>query len=332
MATAALAAFGAAAERLPLVWPTPNRAFLEGKPEADYVQPTSSGRLESGLYGCTRNGGRRFHEGIDLKATTRDRNRRATDPVFAAMPGRVVHVHRTAGNSSYGIYVVLAHDYDGVAFYSLYAHLASVDEDARLGRRLEQGDVLGVMGNTAGGYVIPRSRAHLHFELGLRLADDFRPWFDRQGFGSRNRHGDWNGMNLVGWNPLEFYRLSLEGKIDGPRDYLLGSPAAVRVRVADQGIPGLARRAPGLVEGDPAAPRAGWDVEFSAYGVPLRFRPVSPAAMGDAPPPAEIRAHDPDLAFPPCRDLLDGSDGAYRPGSDLRRALELIFGSERIGR
>ena len=131
LAAGVLSAQPLSAGRLPLVWPTPNRAFLEGKPFEDYIQPTSSGRIESGLFGCTRNGGSRFHEGVDLKTVGRDSRGRATDPVFAAMPGAVVHINRVAGNSSYGIYVVLRHNHDGVRFYTLYSHLASVADRPR---------------------------------------------------------------------------------------------------------------------------------------------------------------------------------------------------------
>ena len=245
LAAGVLSAQPLSAGRLPLVWPTPNRAFLEGKPFEDYIQPTSSGRIESGLFGCTRNGGSRFHEGVDLKTVGRDSRGRATDPVFAAMPGAVVHINRVAGNSSYGIYVVLRHNHDGVRFYTLYSHLASVATGLDIGTQVTQGTVLGIMGTTAAGYVIPRSRAHLHFEMGLRLSDNFDRWFGRKRFGSPNKHGPWNGMNLAGWDPLRFYRLSMEGRIDGARDFLLREPVAVRVRVAYPGMPGLLKRSPG---------------------------------------------------------------------------------------
>ncbi|MFP4352578.1 MAG: M23 family metallopeptidase [Puniceicoccaceae bacterium] len=314
------------AGRLPVVWPTPNRAFLEGKPIEDYVQPTVSGRIESGLFGCTRNGGTRFHEGIDLKTIGRDGRGRATDPVFAAMPGTVAHVNRVAGNSSYGIYVVLLHDYDRVRFYTLYAHLASVEPGLAPGTEVPQGSVLGIMGRTAAGYVIPRSRAHLHFEIGLRLSDHFERWYERKRFGSPNTHGPWNGMNLAGWDPLRFYRLSLDGRIDGARDFLLREPVAVRVRVAYPGIPGLVRRSPGLVEGGPGDRRGGWEVDFSSYGVPLRFRAVAAADLPAGSPEVEIVGFDAGSAFPPCRDLLEKAGDGHRPGADLARAIELIFG------
>ena len=61
-----------AAERLEIVWPTPNPAWANGKPLGDYIQHAGSGAPESGLFGGVRNGGTQFHEGIDIKCLTRD--------------------------------------------------------------------------------------------------------------------------------------------------------------------------------------------------------------------------------------------------------------------
>tara|TARA_R100000027_G_scaffold66167_2_gene61623 strand:- start:12585 stop:13652 length:1068 start_codon:yes stop_codon:yes gene_type:complete len=317
---------GAIAERLPLVWPSPNRAFLEGKPIEDFVQPTSSGRITSGLYGCVRNGGYRFHEGLDLKVIDRDRNSRPLDPAFAAMPGTIVYVNRRAGNSSYGNYVVLRHESDGIEFYTLYAHLDSIASDVKEGVRVEQGATLGIIGSTAGGYTIPNSRAHLHFEIGLQLDSNFAWWYNQQRYGSKNQHGPWNGINLSGWNPLEYYRMALAGKIEGPADYLRESPTAIRVKVPYSGVPDLVRRSPGMVKGEVGSSGAGWEVDFSGYGVPLSFRRISNAEANGNLKDVEVVAYDADLAFPKCRDLLDKKGDGYVPGKDLRRTLELLFG------
>lgn len=317
---------GQAAGKLPLVWPSPNRAFLEGKPIEDFIQPTASGRVESGLYGCVRNGGRRFHEAIDIKVVERDRNGRPMDPAFAAMPGRVVYTNEVAGNSSFGKYVVLEHESEGIRFYTLYSHLNTIAEPVEAGVSVEQGAVLGIIGSTAGGYVIPQSRAHLHFEMGLQLDADFAWWYERKGFGSKNQHGPWNGMNLAGWDPLRYYRLALDGEISGPRDFLRSEPVAVRVRVAYRGVPDLARRSPGMVEDLVSGTPGGWEIDFSRFGVPLQFRRVAADRFPEGERDVEVVAYDPDLAFPPCRDLLDREGDGFVPGRDLARTMELIFG------
>ena len=154
-----------------LIWPTPNPAFQNGKPIEAYVQATVSGRVESGLFGCVRNGGSRFHEGLDLYPIKRDGRGEAVDPVYAVLPGRVVHASLNPGYSTYGRYVVIEHDQETPAYHTLYAHLASVADTIVRGARVETGTVLGIMGRSA-TYTIPRSRAHVHFEIGFRLTEE----------------------------------------------------------------------------------------------------------------------------------------------------------------
>ena len=145
-------------------WPTINTAFSEGSPLSAFIQPTASGLIESGLFGCVRNGGSRFHEGFDLYPVQRDARGEALDSILCILPGTVVHVSSIAGHSSYGRYVVIAHREESLEFYSLYAHLASIKSGIKPGVNLESGAILGVMGRSAAGYHIPKSRAHLHFE------------------------------------------------------------------------------------------------------------------------------------------------------------------------
>lgn len=196
---------------LPLVaggmtWPTPHPAGEAGEPFERWAQATATGDPRSALFGCVRNNGQRFHEGIDITPyLRRDRRGEATDPVVAAFGGVVRHVNTTAGNSGYGRYVFIEHPQFSPAIYTLYAHLATIDTELEAGAEVENAARLGTMGRSAGGYSIPRDRSHLHFEVGLRLSDDFQTWYDRQRFGSRNAHGLFNGLNLVGFDPLAAY-------------------------------------------------------------------------------------------------------------------------------
>ena len=59
--------------KLTLFWPTPGFTFTKGSNPADFVQPTESGKIKSALFGCVRNDGERFHEGLDLAPVRRDR-------------------------------------------------------------------------------------------------------------------------------------------------------------------------------------------------------------------------------------------------------------------
>ena len=50
-----------------LSWPTPNPAFSQGLQIAKFLQKTGPEKpVSSGAYGCVRNNGYKFHEGLDL--------------------------------------------------------------------------------------------------------------------------------------------------------------------------------------------------------------------------------------------------------------------------
>ncbi|HQU08631.1 MAG TPA: M23 family metallopeptidase, partial [Opitutales bacterium] len=106
------------------IWPTACTPFVDGKlkPIGDFIQPTASGVPESGLFGCVRSNGCKFHEGIDIKPNKRDRKGEPLDAVMSIWPGKVVWVNTKPGNSGYGNYVVVEHS-TTPAVYSLYGHL-----------------------------------------------------------------------------------------------------------------------------------------------------------------------------------------------------------------
>ena len=206
------------------LWPLPGEAFSDGQSHVQFVQPTVSGEPTSALFGCVRNDGHRFHEGLDLAPVQARRRGEATDPVMAIHPGVVAHINRIAGNSGYGRYVVLEHPALNPAIYSLYAHLATIPSSLEIGNTVEEGERIGVMGRSAGGYVIPRERAHLHLEVGLRLSSGFEEWYQRQNYTSRNHHGDFNGINLLGWDSLDYFTAFRDGLVDSVMSYFESIP------------------------------------------------------------------------------------------------------------
>ena len=257
-----------------LSWPTANPAFVANPDAADYLQPTESGVAASGAFGCVRNAGHRFHEGIDLKSIRRDRRREATDAVFSVMAGRVAYVNPDAGGSSYGRYIVVEHVASSPALYSLYAHLREIRPRLRTGNWVVAGERLGTLGRSA-SYPIPRERAHLHFEIGLRLSDRFQRWYDAMDFEDRNLHRNWNGLNLVGLDPIAFYTQYRLGSMDSPETYIRELPTAYCLRVQSRVIPDFVRRYPALVAGSISAEDlGGWEVEFTWYGLPKRWFPL----------------------------------------------------------
>lgn len=276
-----------AADTVRVVWPTPYPFFKDSRaPDESFLQATVSGNPESGAYGMTRSGGMQFHEGVDIRPVSRDRRGEPTDPVSAALGGRVAYVNPHA-NGPYGRYVVLEHELGAVSLYTLYAHLASVRPELRAGARIAAGTPLGVLGRSDAKGGFAKDRAHLHLETGLRLGDAFDLWYASRRYPDPNRHGNFNGLNLAGLDPLGLLRLAREhgGELtrETVADWVKDAPVALTVETPASGLPGLLRRNPALIVGGmPAATPRGWRVGFTAGGVPVRWEPL-------AMPPTSVR-------------------------------------------
>lgn len=313
-----------------MAWPTPNTAYLEDKPIEAFIQPTASGEPSSGLFGCVRSGGYQFHEGLDLMPVCARDHGEATDEIYATMDGVVRHIATKAGQSSYGRYIVIEHPGATPACYSLYAHLSAVRPGLKVGATVQRGEVIATMGRSAGGYAIPKDRAHLHFELGLVATQSFQPWYERQKFGSPNLHGAWNGMNLMGFDPRDFFDQFRAKKVNDIGEYLATLPVAVKVRVVATRTPDYAVRYPSLVQGElpPGALLAGWEVDCYWTGMPLALRPLSATdVLGQRPGSARIVEvnHD-EIVAHRAISLLRGRGATQAPGKELLDVLEKLFG------
>lgn len=325
---AGLSASTAHAQRVEISWPTPSKAWERGSDYENWVQPTVSGEPRSGLWGSVRSNGTQFHEGLDIRPVNRDRNGEAADPVFAAMEGVVRHISTKPGNSSYGRYVVLEHPGLSPAVYTLYAHLAAVDGNIRIGATVQRGQRLGLMGRSAGGYAIPKDRAHLHFEIGVRLTDDFASWYAWKKFGSPNVHGPWNGMNLMGINPKEFLDQWRRRRVDNFDQFFASLDSAVRVRVISTRVPDFIRRYPALLTKPMDGLVGGWEVQCDVTGLPFAWTPLTPMEVaGKRAGSVEIVSAD-TAALRAFRgkDLIRTRSGRHSPGPDLTTMLQLVFG------
>ncbi len=314
--------------RISLDWPTPNTAWLAGRPAADYLQATVSGEPESGAFGCVRTEGTQFHEGIDLKPVARDLEGEPTDPIFAMLPGVVRYINERPADSNYGRYVVLEHPDTVPAIYTLYAHLRSVAPGLAPGVRISGGQRLGLMGHTSDDDSIPAGRAHLHFEIGLRVTDNFQPWYDRQKYPAPNAHGLWNGLNLMGFDPLDFLNQFRAHQVDNFSDYFARLRPAVRIRIATQAVPDFIRRYPSLLTHASANPAAGWEVAVNATALPFRWTPLTEADMaGYKTGEMRIVATDArELDACRCKSLVVLRAGEPVPGKDLETVLAQLFG------
>jgi len=317
-----------AADRVEFVWPTPNTAWADGRPVDDYLQHAGSGDAESGGFGGVRNGGSHFHEGIDIKCLHRDRRGEPIDPVFAAMNGVVRHISTSAGDSSYGRYVVLEHPDQAPSIYTLYAHLSRLAPGLHVGDTVRAGQQLGIMGHSSGGYTIPRDRAHLHFEMGVMVTRDFQAWYDFKKFGSRNDHGLWNGINLMGFDPLDFLGKWRAHRVDTFQQYFAQMETAVRVKILTRRMPDYVLRYPALVTKPVPLNLAGWEIKFNWTGIPFAWTPLTPMeTMGLIPDrPTLYDINEPLVRREHSKSVAILHRGSWFPGRDLEIVLQQLFG------
>jgi murein DD-endopeptidase MepM/ murein hydrolase activator NlpD len=258
-------------------FPTANHQLLETAGETNFFTPTGPGRpWTTGAFGCVRNSGGRLHEGIDIQCRERDADGEPIDPVLASRSGMVMHINKNIGASNYGKYVVLRHELEELPIYTLYAHLRSVRETLSVGDRVKAGAPLGILGRTANTRDgISKERAHLHFEIGVRVNTRFEQWFDHWYEDGNNFHGSWNGMNLLGLDVAEILKQAAAGSFS-LIDHLKKQPALCHVRIHQAEFDWLGRF-PELVDDvDPENGSAiqAWEVALNFNGIPLRLNPI----------------------------------------------------------
>ena len=98
-----------------------------------------------------------IHKGIDISTY------RSGDPVVTTADGQVVTIDYA---EDFGNYVIIRHKH---GYYTRYAHLLSAR--VRLGQRVQQGDVIGYIGNTG-----LSTGPHLHYEvhIGSDVVDPYK--------------------------------------------------------------------------------------------------------------------------------------------------------------
>jgi murein DD-endopeptidase MepM/ murein hydrolase activator NlpD len=311
------------------VWPTPHQAWNEGKPPASFLQQAGSGDPASGGFGGVRSGGTHFHEGIDIVPLSRDRRGEPMDDVVAAMTGVVRHINSSAGDSGYGRYIVLEHPDETPGVYTLYAHLARIAQGLRVGAVVKAGEVLGMMGHSSGGYSIPKDRSHLHFEIGLMITRDFQNWYGQKKFGSANGQGLWNGMNLMGIDPLDFLGLWRTKRVNTFQEYFAQVEPVVTVRIATLHTPDFIVRYPSLLTKPlPLGPVAGWEIKFNWTGLPIAWTPLSALEIAGLPrdQPRILSVNTEVERRQRSKTLVVSRRGSWAAGKDLEIVLQQLFG------
>lgn len=232
---------------------------------------------EGGTYGMVRNPFRpqpgapvmysRLHEGIDVKPIERNAQGEPQDDVRAIAPGKVVHVSTNPRHSNYGRYVVVAHEVPEGTIYSLYAHLASTT--CGVGQKVTPRSVLGRLGYSGVG--LDKKRAHLHLEIGLMINQHFADFFTGE-----NKHGNFNGMNLAGFDPAAVLKACQGGRAFSISRYFATLREHYRVAVPCVGALDILKRHPFLYKGSRTERRRPESLElaFTAEGVLIGIYPA----------------------------------------------------------
>jgi len=329
-AIVALLLFGAQVARaFSPILPTENKALFRGEAEQFYMytdrdfEGVQSRPWQGGTYGFVRNpqrvGGKivatKFHEGIDIKPLRRDASGEPLDDIRAIESGRVVHASNEARDSNYGRFVVIEHDVAGAPVYSIYAHLATVD--VRPGQNVAQGDRIGRLGYTGAG--INQRRAHLHLEIALLWHDQFETWHDAN-FPDPNKHGLYNGINLMGLDVAQLYLQQRKNPSLTLPQFIRRQEPFFRVRIPASPHFQLPRRYPWLVEGDASGARS-WLVSFTAPGFPVQ---IEPSTESVAEPRVEWVAPSKFPYGKVTRRLVEGSRGRPSLGESGQKLVGLL--------
>jgi hypothetical protein len=136
------------------------------------------------------------------------------------------------------------------------------------------------MGYTGAG--LNRTRAHVHLEIALLMSENYEGWH-RTHLGSKNYHGNFNGMNLAGVDVAALF-LEHRAKPDLKfSEFILSRPVQFKVLVpAAEADPQFLVRHSWMRRG--VVPDAvSWEIGFAATGHAISFtpsiRPISQAAV-----------------------------------------------------
>ncbi|WP_170164574.1 M23 family metallopeptidase [Sinomicrobium pectinilyticum] len=137
------------------------------------IAPSSAGNYKGGTYGYTRNGGTKFHDGMDIVAEPNSK-------LYSMYDGVVISIRTSfsAGQyaaDSYGNFVMIKSIVNNKVVYLKYNHLNSVNSEIKVGTQVEQGAVIGTTGttgNAAANGVVPHTHIQARNEDGESIDPD----------------------------------------------------------------------------------------------------------------------------------------------------------------
>ena len=329
LCTAALALASTRADAQPFRLPTANAAIFEPGNEEKFFVGTTGKPWRSGTYGCVRSEGWQFHEGLDIRCVTRDKNKEPADAVTATADGIVAYTNKRSGLSNYGNYLVIMHEIEGLEIFSLYAHLKEIRPGLQYGTRVKAGDVVALMGRTSNTREqISRERAHLHFELNLFVSDRFPDWYKKFLPTQRNDHGSYNGLNLLGLDPQA---ILLEQRAKGKNfslvKFIQKQPELCRVFVRQAELPWVKRYAP-LITRNPVAEREGvlgYEMSLNFAGIPCRIVPRAASEISSRARIQLLSVNEPEQTRHPCRKLVTKRSGKWEFTNHGTEHIELLM-------
>ena len=262
--------------------PTVNRYLFSNTPQKFYMYTyrsfdgKSSKPWTAGKYGYVRNLKKtsegvlatKFHEGIDISPIKRDSAGRPLDLIKSIAKGKVAYINNSSTGSNYGRYIVVEHEWGSGKFFSLYAHLDNVK--STVGQLVNAGTVIGKMGYTGVG--INRERAHVHLELNVMVQRGYNHWHAHY-FGSANRHGVYNGMNMSGLDVSESLIKSNSNKSLTINQFIKTIPVYFKVTIPRKGPLDIATRYPYIRKGNHESASSSWEISYAATGFPLAVAP-----------------------------------------------------------
>lgn len=309
------------------VLPTPSDSLLRGGTD-QYFVGTVGRDWVSGTFGCVRTDGFQMHEGLDIKAVSRDSKGEPTDAVFAAASGKVAYVNSKAGLSNYGRYIVLQHKIEGVDIYTTYAHLKEFASGIAIGTPVTQGQRIATMGRTTNTrQAISKERGHLHFEINLRVNERFAAWHNARLKGQRNDHGDWNGKNFLGLDPRLVLTQSYGSGGFSLLNFVRNQQEHCRVIVRDTNFGWLRRYTP-LVMRNRTAERngvAGYEVFLNYNGVPYKLIPRSADEISGRKHLEVISVNEAEQKARPCRKLVTRQGQGWVLGRGGKELFDLML-------
>lgn len=303
----AIASFAPSSRAQTFLFPTANHALLQKDGGKDFFTGTIGDNWPAGAYGCVRNSGWRMHEGIDIQCLERDTKGEPIDAVMAAADGAVVYINAKPYLSDYGNYVVIRHQIESLAIYSVYAHLRAIEPGLKIGQSVTAGQRIATLGRTA-NHAISKKRAHLHFELTLLLNDQFDSWRRKSQRGTKNHHGKFNGQNLAGFNPAEALKADhLSGGKFSLLSHLRASKELYAVVVRDTNFPWL-QRYPRLIKRNATAERegvAGYEISVDFSGLPYLMIPRAESEIEGEDKIQLLRVDDAEYKIGHCRQQVE---------------------------